>query len=77
LIVIFRYVTVFAPESLDSSRSIDQLLLAGKKRMAAGADFHRYVFYRRPGFKAMPAGAFYGGLEIFRMYFWFQGFLPN
>jgi hypothetical protein len=40
--------------------------------MAIRADFHGYIFYRRPGLKTMPAGAFYRGLEIFRMYFGFQ-----
>lgn len=49
---------VFLLEPVDPSGRIDQLLSAGKERVAGGADFHADVaFVRGSRFKGMSAGA--------------------
>jgi len=48
---------VFAAEALDAARSVDQLLLAGEKRVAVRADFRVDVaFVRGTGSEAVATG---------------------
>jgi hypothetical protein len=58
---------VFFPEPFYAARRIDELLLAGKKRVAGGTNFHLDVFYGRTGLDNIPAGAGYRCFFIFRM----------
>jgi hypothetical protein len=47
-----------AAEALDATCGVDQLLLAGEKRVAGGADFEDDVaFVRGAGLKVIAAGA--------------------
>ncbi len=61
---------VSPPEALDSTRGVDQLLLAGKEGMAGGADLHMDVaFVGRAGLESAPAGAIdvhelVGGMDL-------------
>jgi hypothetical protein len=48
---------VLSAEPLDATGSVNQLLFAGEKRMAGGADFHMDIFRRRTGLNHVTAGA--------------------
>ena len=53
---------------IDATRSIDQLLLAGKERMAGRTNFHvQVVFARGSSLKGLAAGAGNCNFFIFRM----------
>jgi len=78
LLVLFR---VFLIETLDTTSSVNQLLLAGEERMAVRADFNVNVFLgrsRRPG---MAAGANDVTFDVFWMnsffHFHFSFYLNN
>jgi hypothetical protein len=58
---------VFFSEPFDTAGRIDQFLLAGKKRVAFGANFHAYVFFRRTNLDGVAAGTLDGCFEIIRM----------
>jgi hypothetical protein len=51
---------VFLTKPLDAAGRVDQLLLAGKKRMALRANFHADVLFSRTDFDAVAAGTFDG-----------------
>ena len=53
------FIGVLLLEALDAARGIDQLLLAGKERVAIGADFDadHFAFERGAGLKRIAAGA--------------------
>ena len=55
-------VGIFFRETLDAAGSVDELLLAGEKRMAAGTNFDAQgvAFYGRTRGKSMPASAMHG-----------------
>ena len=55
-------------ETIDAPRSIDQLLLTGKERMAGRTNFHvQVVFACGSSLKGLAAGAGNGNFFIFRM----------
>ena len=55
-------------ETIDAARGIDQLLLAGKERMAGRTNFHvQIVFARGTCLKGLAAGAGNCDFLIFRM----------
>src|SRR4051794_35744541 len=56
-----------ALEALDATTRIDQLLLAGVKRMAVGADLHVHVALGGTRNELVPAGAAHGGLCVLGM----------
>jgi len=57
-----RCVSVFLGEALDAAGSVNELLLAGKERMATGADFdvQSVAFNRGTRLKIMATSAVYG-----------------
>ncbi len=64
---------VFAAEALHATGSIDHLLLAGKERVAVGADFHVDVaLMGRTGLKAVTAGAHHADGFVIRMDSWLR-----
>ena len=55
-------------ETIDAPRSIDQLLLTGKERMAGRTNFHvQVVFACGSSLKGLATGAGNGNFFIFRM----------
>jgi hypothetical protein len=59
---------VFAAETLNAAGRVHQLLLAGEKRVAAGADFYVDVaFMRRTSHKRVAACALHAYLVVVRM----------
>ena len=59
---------VLAPEALDATRGVHKLLLAGKKGMASGADFHGNIaLVSRAGDKCIAAGAMHANFSVIRM----------
>jgi hypothetical protein len=58
---------VFFSEPFDTAGCIDQFLLAGKKWMAFGTNFHAYVFFRRTNLDGVAASTLNGCFEIIRM----------
>lgn len=48
---------VFLLELINSAAGIQELLLAGEERMAAGANFDAQLFLGRSSFKGVAAGA--------------------
>jgi hypothetical protein len=63
--------TVTLVKSVNASCCVDQFLLAGKKRVTCGADFHMQVALPRgAGLKRLTAGAGNGYLVIGGMNFW-------
>jgi hypothetical protein len=48
---------VFLLELINSAAGIQELLLAGEERMAAGANFDAQLFLGRASFKGVAAGA--------------------
>src|SRR4030095_14063395 len=65
----FRGLLGVAPvETIDAARSIDQLLLTGKERMAGRTNFHvQVVFAGGTSLKGLAAGAGNCDFFIFRM----------
>ena len=63
-------------EAIHTSAGIHQLLLAGEERMAFGADFDFQLGFNGAGLKRFTANAANGGLDIFRMDFFFHAFSP-
>ena len=74
----FGFFTVALVEAVDTSRGINELLLAGKERVAVRADFDVQVLaQRRAGPEGVPAGTDHRDLVVIRMYFSFHfPFLP-
>jgi hypothetical protein len=58
---------IFFAESFDATGGIDQLLLAGEKRVAFGANLDADVCFGRSDFQHVATGALNGGLMILRM----------
>ena len=54
-------------EAINTSTSVNQLLLAGIERVALGADFHTNVLLGRTGSKDIAACAADGGLFVLGM----------
>ena len=63
-------------ETVNTSAGINQLLLAGKERMALGADFNLQFGLDRPRLKRLTAYATDDGLAIFGMDLFFHAFSP-
>ena len=63
-------------ETVNTSTGINQLLLAGKERMALGADFNLQFGLDRPRLKRLTAYATDDGLAIFGMDLFFHAFSP-
>ncbi len=60
-------------EAIHASRGVNQLLLAGEKRMASRADLNVEVaLLGRPGVESFAAGAGDCDLAIIRMNLWFH-----
>jgi hypothetical protein len=58
---------VFLSEPLDTAGGIYQLLFAGKKRVAFGANFHADILFRGSHLDRVAAGTLDGRLFIIRM----------
>jgi hypothetical protein len=58
---------VFFSEPLDAAGRIHQLLLAGKKRVTLGTDFHAYVLFRGTHLEGAAASTLDGRCGIIRM----------
>src|SRR5215467_13087255 len=54
-------------EPLYATCSVDQLLLAGEKRMATRAYFQPYFVLGRPRFPGLSTSAMHDGFHVFRM----------
>ena len=68
-----RLLAIALVESIYASRRVNQLLLAGEKRVASRADFNVQVaFFSRTCLKSLAAGAGYGYLAICWMNLWFH-----
>ena len=76
LVFLGQMLGIFFLEFLNSSGSVDQFLLAGKKRMACGTDFNTDLVTHRTEFKLASAGALCLNLVVFRMDFRFHGTQP-
>ena len=63
---------VFLPEALYAAGGVNQFLLAGKERMAGGADFHLDVLGCGTGLNHVPADAGNRRHFIFGMYLFFH-----
>lgn len=60
-------------KSVNTSRRVNKLLLAGKERVAFGANFDVQLFaHCRACLKAVPAGARHGDVGVIRMYLLFH-----
>jgi hypothetical protein len=66
LLVLLKFF-VFFSKTFDAAGRIHQLLFAGKKRMAFGANFHANVLFRGSNLHRGPAGTLDGCIEIIRM----------
>ena len=66
-------------KAVNASGRIDQLLLAGKERVAGRTNFYmQVVFHRRPCLKCAAAGANDRYFAVVWMYFWFHNIsLPS
>lgn len=62
-------------EFLHATRAVDKLLLAGKKRVAAGADFHADVLLGGARVNHVAAHASDRGIKVLGMYFLFHQML--
>jgi hypothetical protein len=58
---------VFLSESLDATGRIHEFLLARKKRMAFGTNFHANVLFRGTNLYGIAAGTLNGCVFIIRM----------
>jgi hypothetical protein len=63
-------------EAVNASAGINQLLLAGKERVALGANFNLQLGLDRPRLKRLTAYATDDGLAIFGMDLFFHAFSP-
>jgi hypothetical protein len=63
-------------EAVNASAGINQLLLAGKERVALGANFDLQLGLDRPRLKRLTAYATDDGLAIFGMDLFFHAFSP-
>ena len=64
-------------ETIDAPRSIDQLLLTGKERMAGRTNFHvQVVFACGSSLKGLAAGAGNCYIDVFWVDSWFHLTLP-
>lgn len=70
---------VFALETFDAARCVNQLLLAREEWVAARTDFHAYqlAFVRRPRLKRAPARAVHFYCVVIRMYSFFHLLAPS
>ena len=64
---VFLVQLVLATEPLDTTRGIDQLLFARKKRVTVGTDFDRYLLSGRTSLIFGTAGARYFDIVVFWM----------
>lgn len=64
---LFPTFCIFSFEFLDSSCTIEKLLLPREEWMTAGADFHTHIFLCIDRFVGGTTGARYGCLVSFRM----------
>lgn len=63
-----RLLTVTPVKSIDATRGVDQLLLAGEERMACRTNFHvQLALTCRTCFKGLATGAGHCYLAVFRM----------
>jgi len=61
-------------ESIDASGSVNQLLLAGEKRVAGRTNFNvQIVFLSRTSLKTFAARAGHCDFRVIWMYLWFHG----
>jgi hypothetical protein len=74
----FGGLLVFLGEALDAAGRIQQLLLAGKERVAirANLDAQKLALHRRSRRESMPAGAMHGYRMVVRMNVGFHGRSP-
>ena len=71
-----RFLAVPFVKAIHASGGVYQLLLAGKERVASGADFDVQVaLFRGTGLERLAAGAGNCDLDVFRMNSWFHYFL--
>ena len=63
---------VFLAESFNSACRVHQFLLAGKERMALGADLNTDVFLGRAHLYDVSASALNIGFSILRVNIWFH-----
>ena len=67
----WSFLAIALVESINASGRVNQLLLAGEKRVASRADFNVQVaFFCRTCFKSLAAGAGYCYLAICWMNLW-------
>ena len=69
---LFHIVSLF--ESVYSSAGIDELLLAGKERMALRADIDMEILLGGTGLEGRTASALNGSLLVLRMYAFLHDF---
>jgi hypothetical protein len=58
---------IFLAEAFDATGGVDQLLLAGEKWVAFGANFDADVLFGRSDLQHVTTGTLNGGLMILRM----------
>jgi hypothetical protein len=64
--LVLKFFILF-PETLNSTRCVDQFLFAGKKRMAFGAYFHADIGFGRTNLYLVAARTPYAGISVIRM----------
>ena len=74
---LFELLLVLAHELVDATGSIDQFDLAGKERMAVGANFNADILLGRTCLKSIAAGAPYGCPVILGMDSLFHVYLTS
>src|SRR5690349_1119037 len=68
-----RFLAVALVEAVDASCGIDQLLLAGKERVASGTNFNVQVtFFGGASLERLAARAGDGDINVFWVYSWFH-----
>jgi hypothetical protein len=63
-LLLWLQLRVFLLEALDTTLSIDKLLLTSVKRMAVGANVHTDFFHGRAGFKCVPTNTHHSGIGV-------------
>ena len=72
---VFGLSAVTLVEAIHASGGVNQLLLAGKERVAGRTDFHVQVaLFGRARLKRLAAGAGNGDLNVFGVNSWFHYF---
>ena len=67
------FLAIALVEAIDASGGIDQLLLAGKERVASGTDFNVQVtFLGGASFEGLAARAGDGDIDVFWVNSWFH-----